>query len=68
MESARARGSIATTEARGDPVGWRDLVYGAYERRVLKDLPREALPRHVAVMLDGNRRWAKARGAGTAHG
>jgi len=49
-------------------VGWRDVVYGAYERRVLKDLPKEALPRHVAVMLDGNRRWAKARGAGTASG
>jgi len=49
-------------------VGWRDLVYGAYERRVLKNLPRESLPRHVAVMLDGNRRWARARGAGTAHG
>jgi short-chain Z-isoprenyl diphosphate synthase len=49
-------------------VVWRDLVYGAYERRVLKDLPRESLPRHVAVMLDGNRRWARARGAGSAHG
>lgn len=49
-------------------MGWRDLVYGAYERRVLRNLPREALPRHVAVMLDGNRRWARARGAGTAHG
>ena len=24
------------------------------------------VPRHVGVMLDGNRRWAKARGAGTA--
>ena len=49
-------------------MGWRDVVYGAYERRVLKDLPRESLPRHVAVMLDGNRRWARARGAGTASG
>jgi short-chain Z-isoprenyl diphosphate synthase len=49
-------------------VGWRDVVYGAYERRVLKGLPQEALPRHVAVMLDGNRRWARARGAGTASG
>jgi short-chain Z-isoprenyl diphosphate synthase len=49
-------------------VGWRDLDYGAYERRVLKDLPRESLPRHVAVMLDGNRRWARARGEGTAQG
>ena len=25
-------------------------------------------PRHVGVMLDGNRRWAKARGAGTSEG
>ena len=49
-------------------MGWRDVVYGAYERRVLKELPREALPRHVAVMLDGNRRWARARGHGTASG
>ena len=49
-------------------VGWRDLVYGAYERRVAKSLPRDAMPRHVAVMLDGNRRWAKARGEGTASG
>lgn len=49
-------------------MGWRDVVYGAYERRVAKSLPRDAMPRHVAVMLDGNRRWAKARGAGTASG
>ncbi|HET8594624.1 MAG TPA: isoprenyl transferase [Intrasporangium sp.] len=49
-------------------VGWRDVVYGAYERRVAKELPRESMPRHVAVMLDGNRRWARARGEGTAKG
>jgi short-chain Z-isoprenyl diphosphate synthase len=49
-------------------VGWRDVVYGAYERQVLRNLPKESLPRHVAVMLDGNRRWAKARGEGTATG
>ena len=49
-------------------MGWRDVVYGAYERRVAKGLPRDSMPRHVAVMLDGNRRWAKARGEGTATG
>ncbi len=49
-------------------MGWRDVVYGAYERRVAKSLPRDSMPRHVAVMLDGNRRWAKARGEGTATG
>lgn len=46
----------------------RDLVYGVYERRLVHDIPRESRPRHVAVMLDGNRRWAKLRGEGTAQG
>jgi undecaprenyl diphosphate synthase len=26
------------------------------------DLPRDAVPRHVALVMDGNGRWAKARG------
>lgn len=45
-----------------------DLLYTAYERRLADSLPKENLPRHVGVMLDGNRRWAKARGADTASG
>ena len=45
-----------------------DLLYAAYERHVRKSLPEQNLPRHVGVMLDGNRRWAKARGAETADG
>lgn len=45
-----------------------DLLYLAYERHVRKSLPEENLPRHVGVMLDGNRRWAKARGAATKDG
>ena len=32
------------------------------------DLAPERVPRHVGVMLDGNRRWARARGAGTGEG
>lgn len=44
------------------------LLYSAYERRLVGDLPAGRLPRHVGVMLDGNRRWAKAKGAGTAEG
>lgn len=44
------------------------LLYEAYERRIVSDLPAGRLPRHVGVMLDGNRRWAKANGAATADG
>lgn len=45
-----------------------DLLYGAYERKLVAQLPPENLPRHVAVMLDGNRRWARENGADTADG
>ncbi len=45
-----------------------DVLYTAYERQLVKGLPPELLPRHVGLMLDGNRRWAKKRGANTAHG
>ncbi|WP_288756488.1 isoprenyl transferase [uncultured Dermacoccus sp.] len=45
-----------------------DVLYTAYERNLVKGLPPERLPRHVGLMLDGNRRWAKKRGANTAHG
>lgn len=42
--------------------------YSAYERHLAAGLTPDRLPRHVGVMLDGNRRWAKAKGAGTAEG
>src|SRR5262249_25009844 len=40
----------------------RNLVYSAYERRLGSGLLRKALPRHVGVMGDGNRRWAREMG------
>jgi len=36
-----------------------DLLYSAYERRLLRRLDRSRLPRHVGAIIDGNRRWAK---------
>ena len=45
-----------------------DLLYAAYERRLRRRLDKATLPRHVGVMLDGNRRWAAARGHGTKEG
>ncbi|MEO8517715.1 MAG: isoprenyl transferase [Dermatophilaceae bacterium] len=49
-------------------MGLRELLYRAYERRLVEALPQQSLPRHVGVMLDGNRRWARANGANTAEG
>ena len=49
-------------------MGLRDLLYAAYERRLRRSLAHAPLPRHVGVMLDGNRRWARERGAGTKEG
>ncbi len=46
----------------------RRVLYPAYEARVVRRLPADKLPKHVGVMLDGNRRWAKAVGADTAQG
>jgi short-chain Z-isoprenyl diphosphate synthase len=43
-------------------VGVRDAVYSIYERRLRAHLVHLPVPRHVAIMLDGNRRWAKAAG------
>ncbi len=46
----------------------RDFIYRAYNASLTKGLPEAGVPRHVGVMLDGNRRWAKLRGAATADG
>lgn len=43
-------------------------LYGLYERRLAAGLPRDRMPRHVGVILDGNRRWARSIGLSTASG
>lgn len=53
-------------------VGLSDLVYGVYERRLHAQLARSAdsgrTPKHVGVILDGNRRWASAQGSASSVG
>lgn len=47
-------------------VRFPDLAYTLYESRLVREL--SVSPRHVGVILDGNRRWAKTIGATTADG
>ena len=49
-------------------MGVRDLAYSLYERRLLASLDSDQIPHHVGVILDGNRRWARASGTATSIG
>lgn len=46
---------------------WRSLaklvgVYRIYEKMLEREVARGPVPRHIAFILDGNRRWARSRG------
>ncbi|MCC2334400.1 isoprenyl transferase [Cellulomonas wangsupingiae] len=43
-------------------------LYGLYERRLAASLQPDQVPRHVGVILDGNRRWARGSGLPSATG
>jgi short-chain Z-isoprenyl diphosphate synthase len=40
----------------------REAIVGVYERRLARALAGADIPRHVGVIVDGNRRWARATG------
>jgi short-chain Z-isoprenyl diphosphate synthase len=47
----------------------RDAIVHVYERRLARALEGADVPRHVGVIMDGNRRWARAIGLeDVAHG
>ena len=43
----------------------RNLLYRLYERSIENSLALEDLPRHIGVILDGNRRWAERKPGST---
>lgn len=46
----------------------RDVLYRLYSRRLRNEVAPEVLPKHIGVMVDGNRRWARLAGAPTHDG
>ncbi|MBT2213930.1 isoprenyl transferase [Actinomadura sp. NEAU-AAG5] len=56
-------GAVTSAIRRSGPYATvRDAVYRMYERRVEASLPTDVTPRHIGVILDGNRRWARSMG------
>ena len=49
-------------------MGIADIVYGVYERHLRSQIDADQVPRHVGVILDGNRRWAEAQGSSSSVG
>lgn len=43
-------------------------LYWLYERRLMRSLDPDAMPRHIGLILDGNRRFARANGLDARHG
>ena len=55
------------TERNG--LGGSGLLYGLYQARLRRQLQGATMPHHVAMIIDGNRRWARDRALETAaHG
>lgn len=40
-----------------------NFIYKIYEWYISRDLKRENMPKHVAIIMDGNRRYARLKGA-----
>lgn len=51
--------TVTGCEAYSLAMGFSAVLYDVYERRLMRGLDRDRLPRHVGTIVDGNRRWAK---------
>ena len=59
-----------TLRPRENPAAMRPpaVLYGLYERRLASSLKASDVPRHIGVILDGNRRWARSVGSDPSTG
>ncbi len=52
----------------GEPMRIPEFLYSIYERRLSREIDATRIPRHVGIILDGNRRWAKELGSSASTG
>ncbi len=58
----RGRGRRYTLRVNAPPTTPRaGLLYRLYQRRLRREIDPRRVPQHIAVIVDGNRRWAKQR-------
>ncbi|RLI83367.1 di-trans,poly-cis-decaprenylcistransferase [Archaeoglobales archaeon] len=46
----------------------KKLIYKLYENKLLKEIRRREVPQHVAIIMDGNRRFARKKGLNPIEG
>ena len=57
--------SMEDTTAKARTTTLTAPLYRLYERRLLRQLDADRLPRHIGIILDGHRRYARAEGLET---
>ena len=78
-DSLAGAGTVHAPRGRADassgPIDARDIwhalaypLYWVYERRLARALKRGKMPKHIGLILDGNRRFARRNGLEARHG
>ncbi len=51
-----------------DKLNLREILYGGYEELLASEIKGKPIPSHVAIIMDGNRRFAKKNGLANYYG